>query len=130
MLEFFNTNAGVITLFFTAVVAIATVFYVRLTSRLVDETISLRKAQTQPHISVSILPRDPEVWIVDMIIENVGNGSAHNLKLTPSDNFEMRVDREFNNIGFVKNGYNYFAPHQKLKFFFTSLIDDREKSEI
>lgn len=129
MIEFLNQNAGVITLFFTAVVAIATVFYVRLTSRLVNETIELRKAQTRPQLSISILPRDPEVWIVDMIIENVGNGAAHNVKIKPTNNFEMRNDREFNNIGFVKNGYNYFAPHQRLKFFFTSLIDNKEEKE-
>ena len=78
----------------------------------------MRKAQTQPQLSVSILPRDPEVWIVDMILENVGNGAAHKIKIESSDNFEMRTDREFTNIGFVKNGYNYFAPHQRLKSFF------------
>lgn len=129
ILEFLNDNAGAITLFFTAVVAVATVFYVRLTSKFVNETIELRKAQTQPQITVSILPRNPEVWIVDMILENVGNGAAHNIKIEPSDNFEMRSNRDFNNIGFIKNGYNYFAPHQKLKFFFTNLVDNKEKKE-
>jgi len=129
MIEFINNNAGVITLFFTAVVAIATVFYVILTRKLVNETIELRKAQTEPQLSVSILPRDPEVYIVDMIIENVGNGAAHKIKIEPSDNFEMRSDRNFNNIGFIKNGYNYFAPHQKLKFFFTNLVENKEVKE-
>ena len=129
MLEFLNNNAGVITLFFTAVVAIATVFYVRLTSNLVNETIELRKAQTQPQLSVSILPRDPEVWIVDMIIENVGNGAAYNIQINPSSNFEMRENREFINIGFIKNDYKYFAPHQRLKFFFTNLVDKKEEKE-
>jgi len=129
MLEFINQNAGVITLFFTAVVAIATVFYVRLTRKLVNETMELRKAQIQPQLFISILPRDPEVWIVDMIIENVGNGAAYNVKMNPSKNFEMRSEREFNNIGFIKNGYNYFAPHQRLKFFFTNLVDNKKQKE-
>jgi hypothetical protein len=129
IIEFINKNLGVFTLFFTAVVAIATVVYVRLTRKLVNETIELRRIQTRPELSISILPRDPEVWIVDMIIENVGNGAAHNIQIKPSSNFEMRDNREFNNIGFVKNGYKYFAPHQKVKFFFTNLIDKKDEKE-
>jgi len=129
IIEFINQNSGVITIFFTAIVAISTVAYVRLTRKLVNETIELRKIQTRPQLSISILSRDPEVWIVDMIIENVGNGAAYNIQINPSSNFEMRDNREFNNIGFVKNGYKYFAPHQKLKFFFTNLTDKREEKE-
>jgi hypothetical protein len=129
IIELINNNLGVFTLFFTAVVALATVAYVVLTRQLVNETIELRKNQTSPQLSISILPRNPEVWIIDMIIENVGNGAAYNIQIKPTKSFEMRDNREFNNVGFIKNGYNYFAPHQKIKFFFTDLVHKKEEKE-
>jgi len=45
-----NANAALVSLFFSGVVAAATVVYAVLTSRLVTETWALRRAETDPQV--------------------------------------------------------------------------------
>jgi hypothetical protein len=63
----------------TVVVARATNKYVKLNASLVEETQLLRKAQTEPHISVLIRPQECQV-IVDLIIRNDGQSQARDLR--------------------------------------------------
>ena len=50
IVECLNNNSGVLTLIFTAVVALSTVCYVVLTAKLVSETRKIREVQTEPKI--------------------------------------------------------------------------------
>ena len=52
-----NNTGEIITLFFSAIVAIAAVFYTILTSALVSETRKTREVQTNPKILVEVRPR-------------------------------------------------------------------------
>ena len=54
MIEFLNNNSGALNAIFSLVVAIATVAYVFLTRSVVNETLLLRKAQTDPLVSISV----------------------------------------------------------------------------
>jgi len=58
MLEFLNQNAGALTVIFTTVVTLSTGVYAILTAMLVAGTRSMRQAQTEPKIEVTIRPRD------------------------------------------------------------------------
>ena len=69
---------------FSGVVAVSTVVYAVLTWRLVSETRSLRKAQTDPQLSVSVQSdRGDHGGLVDLVIMNHGGGgrSEHNPRI-------------------------------------------------
>jgi hypothetical protein len=72
-------NATAFNLMFSGVVAIATVVYALLTSKLVLETRSLREAQTEPRVEVFM--RITDVWIrgVDIVVKNIGAGPAYDV---------------------------------------------------
>ncbi len=80
------TLESILTIIFSALVAISTVVYAFLTRRLVNETIKLRKAQTEPKISIRIEPSENCMFYCDMIIENIGLGPAYDI------NFKLDTD--------------------------------------
>ncbi len=102
-------------------IAVATIFYVALTYFLLSESIKMRKVQTEPEISLTIQPEKHYAHYFDMIIENIGLGSARNvhfevltdLKLELKEKPEMLVS----DIGYIKHGIKYIAPKQKFTFF-------------
>ncbi len=59
-IAYLNSNAGALTVIFTAVVTISTVAYAILTRNLVLETKKMREVQTEPRIEISIQPLEPE----------------------------------------------------------------------
>ncbi|ETA67627.1 hypothetical protein MettiDRAFT_1054 [Methanolobus tindarius DSM 2278] len=115
-----NGHDSLLTLLFTAVVALTTVVYAILTWKLVSETIKMRKVQTEPHISISIQPREEKFGLIDMIVQNIGLGPAYDVKFDISSDFDIIAGHKLSDIGFFKNGLQYFAPNQKIKFFMAS----------
>jgi hypothetical protein len=89
-LEFLNQNSGVFTIIFSAVVAIATMVYAILTWRLVSETRKMREVQTEPKISITIQPREAWINFIDMVIQNIGLGTAYNIKFKVNTDFEYK----------------------------------------
>ena len=65
---------------FTVVVAFSTVAYVFLTRRLVNEKRSLREAQTEPKIIVTLESCDFAFNLVRLKIENAGLGPATDIR--------------------------------------------------
>ena len=68
-IEYINNNSGALTIIFSCVVAISTVIYALLTARLVSETMKIRKLQIEPRISVTILPREEWIGLMDLRID-------------------------------------------------------------
>ncbi len=126
-LEFLNRNSGAFSVIFAAVVAISTVVYAILTRKLVYETREMREAQTEPNISVVVRPREEMINFMDMIIQNVGYGPAHNIKFDISPDFECRKGEYLSQVGVMKSGLKYLAPNQRMQFFLTSMLEDFEE---
>lgn len=127
LLEFLNQNSGAFAVIFSAVVAVATIVYAILTWRLVSETRKMREAQTEPKVSVTIQPREEWINFIDMVIQNIGLGPAHNIKFNVKPDFEYAKEKFLSELGFMKNGLRYLAPNQKLQFFLTSMIENFEE---
>ena len=110
---------------FTGVVAVSTVFYVVLTWRLVSETRRMRKAQTEPRVSLRV---EPAFHGMELVIRNEGQGTAKNISFEfegdPSY-FEdpLRVGPDGNRVSLIeeisvlKDGLAYLEPRQTLRFF-------------
>jgi hypothetical protein len=108
--RFPNNINEIITLFFSAIVAIAAVFYTVLTSALVSETRKTREVQTDPKILVEVRPRyvpapkDKDEWLIDLmhkipemnlkenrlefdlVARNIGYGPAYDIILNIIEN--------------------------------------------
>lgn len=93
---------------------------------LAKETRLLRRAQTDPRLSVWIEPEEQEVHWIDMVIENVGSGPAYGITFAASRDFEIRKGESLSRLGFMSTGLPYLAPRQQIRLFLTSLLEDFE----
>jgi cell division protein FtsL len=129
MLEFIKENQEIMTLLFACVVAISTVFYVILTRQLVSERKKMRKAQTQPEISASLVQNDKtSIEFIDLVIENIGLGPAYNIKFEVLNDFKLSKIM-LSEVGFIKNGISYFSPKQPMKLWVDSFLHDKELAD-
>ncbi len=127
ILKFLNTNAGALSVLFTLVVTAATVFYALLTRRLVVETIQMRRAQTEPHVAVRVEPSDTSVYMMLLVVENVGAGPAYSLRLSVDPDFVMEQGRTLSRLGLFQHGIHYLAPGQQIRLFLTHVADKMEE---
>ena len=129
-LHFLNQNAGALTVIFGAVVAIATVVYARLTAALVNETNRMRRVQTDPDVLVAVQPS--EVWInlIELVVENVGGGSAYNLRLQVAPDVKCSRGEMLSSIGLFKHGMRQLAPQRAVKTFLFSVAGKDVEAEV
>jgi hypothetical protein len=125
MIEFLRENQAVITLVFAFAVTVSTIVYAILTWRLVSETRRMRKAQTDPEISVSLIQNENSINFIDLVTENIGLGSAYNIKFDILKDFKLSK-RMLSEVGFIKNGITYLSPRQSMKSWIASFLHDKE----
>lgn len=129
IIEALNSNAGVFNLAFGAIVAIATVFYARLTKALVEETRRMRRAQTEPHLLVQV--EVSPIWInfVNIAVRNIGGGAAYGIKLSLDRDFADDSRIPLSEWGPFKHGIRFLAPGQGHERYLTSLVDQLQEIE-
>jgi hypothetical protein len=82
IIDFFGwleQHIAAFSLLFSLVVTGATVAYVLLTKRLVEETKQLREMETEPHLNVYLTPNAVSPVILDIVIQNSGRIEASNI---------------------------------------------------
>lgn len=127
ILKFLNTNSGALSVLFSLVVTVATVFYAVLTHRLVIETSQMRRAQTEPHVAVRVEPSDASVYTVLLIVENVGAGPAYKLRLSVDPDFALEKGQTLSQWGLFQHGMHYLAPGQQVRLFLALVKDQMEE---
>ncbi|MGB8226938.1 MAG: hypothetical protein WCE45_08785 [Sedimentisphaerales bacterium] len=115
--------SSISTIIFSALVAFSTVIYAVLTWKLVSETIKLRKAQTEPTISIRIEPNEHCLLYCDMIIQNIGLGPAYDLKFYLDSEIKDIDGKPLSELNLIKNGIRYLAPNSKRQFFFAQFSE-------
>lgn len=118
MLNFLNQNSGVLTLIFTAVVALSTVVYAILTAVLAAETRRMRQAQTEPKVEIVIKPREEWINLVHASVRNIGLGPAYNISFSikvesGGEGAQALID-DFTRAYFFKTGLKYLGPGQEV----------------
>ncbi len=108
---------------FTGVVAVSTVFYAGLTWKLVSETRTLRKAQTDPRVSVRVQANHTGHPGYELIIRNDGQGVAKSVRFEfegdPSyfrSSWVGRPPPAINELSIIKDGLDYMEPNQVFRF--------------
>lgn len=118
-----NKNQAVISLIFAGVLAFATIFYVILTYKLVSETRQMKENQVNPEVIVSLRPRPDIISFIDIVVENIGNSAAFDIKFNFKSDFEYEKGKFLSELSFMKR-ISYLAPTQKIQSFLTSLLED------
>lgn len=70
-----NENSGFLTLVFSAIVAIATVFYVILTRQLVRETAALRRLQSEPQLDLTLQSVPASILVLPRGGDHIGEST-------------------------------------------------------
>jgi len=115
-----------ITLIFSAVVAISTLFYVYLTGKLVKETRIMRKFQVEPHIIAYLDVAETDSDIVFIKIKNIGLGVALNVKFSINKDINYPKSRSLDNLWYFMEGINYFPPQHEDSLFLFSFHNDKD----
>jgi hypothetical protein len=99
---------------FAGMVAVSTLIYAIFTIFLVNENILLRKVQTEPEIIVYIQIPEDQPSIFEIVVRNIGGGTAYNIRWKFDQNAILAKDRgsRLNKQNFFINGVDYFAPGQ------------------
>ena len=103
---------------FTGVVAVSTVFYAILTWKLVSETRRMRRAQTEPRVSVHVELNETsgDGRRMDLMIQNVGQGPAEDIQFGfEGDPTYFGKDRPIDQLLVIKNGLPYLSPNQSFR---------------
>ena len=106
----FNVNWDIV---FSGTVATSTVVYAILTWRLVSETRTLRKAQTDPQLSISLATDSGDLsGLVELVIGNHGGGAAHNITLGfEGDPTHFSETHPIDKLAIIEHGIRYLEPH-------------------
>ena len=104
-------------LVFTGVVALSTVVYAFLTWKLVSETQKLRRAQTEPSLSVFVeLNEQTGNGQMDLVIQNEGPGPAEDILIGfKGDPTYFDDERPIDQLPAIKNGLRYLGSHQRFR---------------
>lgn len=127
MLEWLNQNSGAINALLTALLTVATAVYVYLTRRLLLESITVRKAASQPAIAIIPTLHPLHMTILNLVIQNVGGGPAYDVKFTVTQRVKGDGVTDLSAIGFIRNGFKHFAAGQRVEFFMASSVGNLER---
>lgn len=126
-----SLNFDKINTFFTFVLVLSTIMYTSLTNSLVNETLKMRELQSSPNIILYFQSHSDHFNVIELIIENIGNGSAHNINFLISDsNKESSKEYKFlSNLNLINKGIRLLASKQKIKTFVTSMFENFEEKK-
>ncbi len=100
----------ILSLVFSAVVSVATIViawathkYMKLTASLVEETRLVRKAQTEPKISIYLRPQEQDPVIVELILRNYSQGQALDLTFQIEPDIYYFQNRRLSDVDFLRS---------------------------
>ena len=119
-LNFLNANSGAIgvisgaiSVIVTIVLAIFTIRYARLTRQSQE---LVEKLIDNPKVVASLRNDEVNSSCLIVCIENVGTGTARNVRFQTNFSFQIMGDISLEDIGFLKKGIDYFGSGQKFEF--------------
>src|SRR4051812_27728688 len=91
------STEAIVSLVFSGVVTLATAVYAGLTWKLVSETRLLRRAQTDPHVVVWVVPSAWAFGFADLMVKNFGFGAALDVRFEIVEVIPGAADRKILN---------------------------------
>lgn len=126
-----NQNSGAILVVFSAVVAFSTIMSGLLALRLLKQMKDTNSNHGEPRIDVTYRPRDEWVSGINLVVKNIGPGSAHDIKFNVKPISEAPITRQLiktlEKSGFIRNGLEYLSPAQEVGTYFTNINENTEE---
>lgn len=126
-LTFLNDNSGAISVIVTIVLAIFTIHYARLTRR---SQALVEKLIDNPKVVASLRNDEVNSSLLIVCIENVGTGTARNVRFQTNFSIQVMGDISLEDIGFLKKGIDYFGSGQKYEFPINTIIGKKAWEEL
>ena len=121
ILGFVKENKEVLSLLGTFATVIITFYYAyraRQSQKLVEKLID------NPKVVVSLRNDEVNSLCLIVCVENVGTGTALNVRFDPSYSFQIMDDLSLADIGFLKKGIDYFGSGQKYEFLIHTVMGE------
>lgn len=133
-LNFLNANSGAIgvisgaiSVIVTIVLAIFTIRYARLTRQSQE---LVEKLIDNPKVVASLRNDEVNSSCLIVCIENVGTGTARNVRFQTNFSFQIMGDISLEDIGFLKKGIDYFGSGQKFEFLVNTIMGKEAWEEL
>lgn len=133
-LKFLNDNSGAIgvisgaiSVIVTIVLAIFTIHYARLTRR---SQALVEKLIDNPKVVISLRNDEVNSSCLIVCIENVGTGTARDVRFQTNFSFQIMGDISLEDIGFLKKGIDYFGSGQKYEFLVNTIMGKEAWEEL
>ncbi|HBH49566.1 MAG TPA: hypothetical protein DDX98_13045 [Bacteroidales bacterium] len=117
----------IVTLIFSGIVAISTVFYVLLTWKLAKETRLSREFFLESNIVAYLETTEAQIGHVRLIIKNIGKGLARNVKFMVTKDLDYENAISLSSIDIFNDGINFFPPEVEYKYILMCISDSKEK---
>ena len=89
----------------SSIMGVLTAFNIFLSIRTSIEERKMRRQRTDPKIAVNIVQNEYNPYILTLVIENVGNSPAHNIKFDVQQELDIDEEKKIGNIEYIKNGF-------------------------
>jgi hypothetical protein len=114
MIEFLNTNSGIM-------MFIVTLFYAVISSLMWNEMRKSRVKHDTPDISINLIQKEATNYEIE--ISNQSNSEIYDLTFNVIPKLEKTFPKGTENIGFLKNGISYMCKGQKYRSSFINTIN-------
>ena len=115
-----------LTLIFSGIVAVCTIVYSFLTIRLVRETRLSREFHLEAFMTAYLKNSETSPDIVSLIIKNIGNGVARNIKFKIIKDINYSNGNPLSEIGIFNKNLDFFPPNNTNRYILLSLAEDYE----
>ena len=127
MIDTILQNEKLVTLIFSGAVALSTIVYAFLTWRLSAETIKMRKAHTEPNVSVYLEQNRASIHFLDLIVKNIGSGPAYDVTFKVLEEFDVPKEKKLSQIGFIQEGIRYMPPDYLIRCYFLGFLGNYDQ---
>ena len=117
VMDWLNANSGAMTALSTAILVVVTIAYVYLTHRLVRETKAAREMAMLPSLTVTAEVHEVYPYVINFRVENIGGGTAHNIRLQSNRSFMVEDRDPLNTLGLFTHGIPMLGPSRKIESF-------------
>lgn len=127
--DFLNKNDGAIIAIATLVLAGITLWYVIETMRMRRTTQEMLRVSNTPEIQISLQYQSQllDVSTIDLCIQNIGTGFAHNVQFNGSllTFCPQLEDQPLGEYGIIKNGISHLGPGKRYQIILFWLTEDK-----
>ena len=129
IINFLNKNDGAITTITTLILVGITLWYVIETMKMRRTTQEMLRVSNTPEVQVSLQYQSHllSVSTIDLCIQNIGTGFAHDVQFTGSLlSFRPQLDKQpLGEYGIIKNGISHLGPGKRYQIILLWLTEDK-----